>query len=230
VEQDENCTVTQDLTREALALNTYGKCGDRCVWSPEDCLEGEDYIPHDFECTADKVQIGACFAGHAFCAVGPESCIQRFQEDEPFWTHQEVVDKVGANCFLSSLPRPPTTAPPTRAPWTRTPTVSPVEGGASDPFEPPQNNDGSTTPRPQQDNGVQGSPFGLGSGMLNTGGLVAIVAIVAVLLGIVIGVSTVFCKRKDEQWRVDKEPTLPPTEIAETSFQVEYAESTITDI
>jgi hypothetical protein len=208
---DETCTITQDLSsgEDIISYVTYGRCGDRCVWSPENCLEGEDYTPFDPDCKADKVPIGACFAGHAFCAVGPESCTQAGFADEPYWDHERVQDMVGANCFLSFLPLP---LAPTRAPWTRSPTAE----------EPPSKFD----PPPQANTSINddmASSFGYG--------IVAVVAVLAILLGILIGVSTVYCKRNDDEWRVEKDKELSlPTEMIETSHQPEYAESCITDI
>ena len=214
---DENCTVTQDLSagEDVYKYVTYGRCGDRCVWSPENCREGEDYTPFDPDCKADKVQIGACFAGHAFCAIGAESCTQPGLMDEPYWEHEKVQELINANCYLSFLPLP------ARAPVEAPPTPVPV-----DPLPLPLTSSSSS-------NDEMDSSIGYRNGMLQTGGMVAVVAVVAVFLGILIGVSTVYCKRNDEEWRVDnakdKEPSLP-TETIEISHQPEYAESCITDI
>jgi len=223
---DETCTVTTDLAKTELTYVTYGKCDDRCVWSPNDCIEGEEYIRKSPECTADKVQIGACFDGHAFCAVSFESCTQSGRQDEPFYTHQEVQDKIGANCFLSSLPSPPTTAPPSRSPWTRSPAAAPTPSA----FGPA---DTSTSP-PKTDNseGIFGSAWKISSGLFQSGGFVAIVAVVAVILGIIIGVSAVYCSRRndnDDSWKADKEHPPVPTEIIDSTPEVEYAASSITD-
>ena len=213
---DPTCTTTQDLSSSSSSSNdnngmmfvTYGKCGDRCVWSSEDCLEGEAYILNDPECTAEKVQIGACFAGHAFCAVGQKSCTQPNLPDEPFWTHQEVLQKIGANCFLSSLPRPPS--------------ISPVAAPSSNvDINPNNNNNNNNVAATLDENGILNSNSNSGLA------LVAIVAVVAIVVGILIGVSTVYCKRKDEEkeaWRIDKQPTLPVEDL-ETSHQIEIADS-----
>lgn len=224
-EYDETCTVTMDLARTELTYVTYGKCGDRCVWSPNDCIEGEEYIPKSPECTADKVQIGACFAGHAFCAVSSESCTQSGLSDEPFFTHTEVQDKIGANCFLSRLPLPQTTAPPSRSPWTR----SPVAASTPSTFSPADA--GTSPPNTDNNNGIFGSPWELSSGLFRSGGFVAIVAVVAVILGIIIGVSAVYCSRRndDDSWKADKEHPPVPTEIVDDCPEVEYAASSITD-
>jgi len=219
---DPTCTTTQDLSflsnNNGMLFVTYGKCGDRCVWSSEDCLEGEAYTLNDPECTSEKVQIGACFAGHAFCAVGQKSCTQPNLPDEPFWTHQEVQQKIGANCFLSSLPGPPTSRP-TWAPRTVSPAAAPSSYVDINP-----NNNSNVAASTLDENGILNSNSNSG---LRTGTLVAIVAVVAVVFGIAIGVGTVNCKRKDEEkeaWRIDKQPTLPVEDL-ETSHQIEIADS-----
>jgi len=173
-------------------------------------------VKDDLECTAEKVQIGACFAGHAFCAVGQKSCTHPGLPDEPFWTHEKVQDVIGANCFLSSLPAPPTppSPPPTRAPRTASPVASP-------------------TSEQVNDNSMAGilERNGSSNGSLPTGAVVTIVAVIAVVLGIGVGISTVHCKRNDkEAWRVEKQPALP-VEDFETSHQIEIADSeNISDI
>jgi hypothetical protein len=202
IEYDPTCTITQDL--KTYEYVTYGKCGNRCVWSKEDCLEGEEYIVNDDTCTADKVQLGACFGGHAYCSVSQASCTQPGRNDEPYMTHQEVQEKIGANCFLSSLPAPPTPAPPPS-----TPTESPVMTSGFAVFD----EDGNTILVSSSSNNNNG-----GDGGLQMGALVAIVAVVAVLVGAVIGVVSVrlSSKRKeqiakDNAWKLDKtkKHTLP---------------------
>jgi hypothetical protein len=210
IEYDPTCTTTQDLLNDEYV--TYGKCGSRCVWSKDDCLEGEVYIQNDETCTADKVQIGACFAGHAFCSVSKASCTQLNLPDEPYMTHQEVKDKIGANCFLSSLPTPPTESPPPPPPPTESPILAvPTSGFAV------YDEDGNPilVSSSSKNNGGSG-------GGLQTGALVAIVAVVAVVIGAVIGVGTVRLsnKRKDQHannnaWKVNstKQHTLPIEDI-----------------
>jgi len=41
-----NCRITKDYC-ESEKHTTYGKGGDRCIWSPDDCLEGEEYVNAD---------------------------------------------------------------------------------------------------------------------------------------------------------------------------------------
>jgi hypothetical protein len=207
IEYDPTCTTTQDLLNDEYV--TYGKCGDRCVWSKEDCLEGEVYIQNDDKCTADKVQIGACFAGHAYCSVSKASCTQINLPDEPYMTHQEVKEKIGANCYLSSLPAPPTESPPPPPPTESPVMTAPTVGGYAVFDE-----DGNPI--------LVSSSNKNGGGGLQMGALVAIVAIVAVLIGAVIGVGAVRLskKRKDQHakdnaWKVDstKRHTLPMEDI-----------------
>jgi hypothetical protein len=209
IEYDPTCTTTQDLLNDEYV--TYGRCGNRCVWSKEDCLEGEEYIQNDDKCTADKVQIGACFAGHAFCSVSKASCTQINLPDEPYMTHQEVKEKIGANCFLSSLPAPPTESPPLHP--TESPVLAAPAVGGFAVFD----EDGN--PIVISSSNKNG---GDGGGGLQMGAFVAIVAVVAVVIGAVIGVGAVRLsnKRKDQHaknnaWKVDstKQHTLPIEDI-----------------
>ena len=215
IEYDPTCTITQDLSSSLTSTSyvTYGKCDDRCVWSSEDCMKEEIYIPNDQSCTADKVQIGACFAGHAYCAVDAASCTTTQTNlnlpEEPFWTHQEVKAKLGVNCFLASLPTPPTESPPPPPPTESPMLAVPTSGFAV--FD----EDGNPIL-------VSSSNKNGGGGGLQTGALVAIVAVVAVVIGAVIGVGTVRLrnKRKDQHannnaWKVNstKQHTLPIEDI-----------------
>jgi len=194
IEYDPTCTITQDLSlssTSSLVSNTYvtyGKCNDRCVWSSDDCLPDEIYSLNDPTCTADKVQIGACFAGHAFCAVDASSCTTGTNTqasngnipDEPYWSHQEVKEKIGTNCFLSSLPVVPTPAQQSSSASTST-----VDSNTSI--------DETTTSTTANSNLAMGgenlfsntttTPDGL-----NTGALVAIVTVVAIVVGVAIGI------------------------------------------
>ena len=52
---DPSCTVVLDLSDDGAAPVTYGKCGDRCVWSSEDCLPGKAYLCDDPACMTDRV-------------------------------------------------------------------------------------------------------------------------------------------------------------------------------
>jgi len=66
----QSCTVENTL---------YGKCGDRCSWSPNDCRSGEFWsFPAD-DCNCGFVRVGACIetlGDHTSvtCAVSPDGC------------------------------------------------------------------------------------------------------------------------------------------------------------
>jgi len=109
---DPTCTVTLELTD--FNPVKYGKCGDRCVWSSEDCGTGETFVQRDQECTSDKVEVGSCWAGSAFCAISKDSCSQEGQPVEPFLTHSETKEQIGISCYLSLVPDAP--PPPSAAP------------------------------------------------------------------------------------------------------------------
>lgn len=154
---DETCTIPLDLKDGSPVL--YGRCGDdRCVWSRDDCLPGEDYIPQDASCTSDKVTIGACFAGFAFCSVSAESCNAPGQPFEPFLTHQELKEQTGIGCYLSQIPLEV-------APTTAAPVASPIDHSTSAPTRP-----------------TGGSNSGLSGGAI-----AGLVVAAAMLAGIIIG-------------------------------------------
>jgi len=120
---------------------TYGSCNDRCVWSPDDCVEGEVYNNNNLACTANKVSIGACFSGYAYCVVSKDNCRTLEGRVEPYLSHQEVLDKFDANCYLADLGR-------VVSPATPTPTSSPVvtQNLVSSPTINPTGNPTGTTP------------------------------------------------------------------------------------
>jgi len=98
----ENCDV--DST-------AFGRCGDRCSWSPDDCSVGEEWTFPSEGCSCDKVQVGACEKdGQIFCSVSPDSC-----DDKATWLHAlDVVSTTPNVCYLcraKSIPIVPTTAP-----------------------------------------------------------------------------------------------------------------------
>lgn len=123
---DNTCTTTQDL-RDYSPV-TYGRCDDRCVWSDLDCIDGETYIRNDPNCTAEKVEIGACWAGSAWCAISSDSCNQAGEPFEPYLSHQETKDQIGVSCFLSKIPSAPTpaTVPPLKYDITLAPSAAPT--------------------------------------------------------------------------------------------------------
>jgi len=118
VPRDPDCRITKDYKkrdndndndndndehhREHHKPTTYGRCGaDRCVWSPEDCSEGEPYTRNDPDCTANRVKLGACLDGFGYCTVSPVVCGAL----EPYYTHEEFLEKFDTNCYLADLPR-----------------------------------------------------------------------------------------------------------------------------
>ena len=68
---DSTCTIILDVSINNPTPVTYGRCGNHYVWSSDDCLDGEEYICDDPSCTADKVEIGACFAGYVLTLRDP---------------------------------------------------------------------------------------------------------------------------------------------------------------
>lgn len=122
---------------------TYGKCvggesSDRCVWSPDDCVEGEAYVRNDPECTADKIEIGACLDGYGYCTVSLENCENPNGDFEPYYTHQGMLDTFDINCYLANLPKLIEMKPPTKEPTvspTVAPTVAPVTSTAAPQLE-----------------------------------------------------------------------------------------------
>jgi len=77
-------------TKETL----FGRCGNRCLWSPVDC-EGNWVFPSE-DCTCDKVEVGACEKdGSIFCSVSPDSC----DKDSNWLSSLEVV-RTGYQCYL----------------------------------------------------------------------------------------------------------------------------------
>jgi hypothetical protein len=124
--RDPNCRITKDYGDESSSkfggkYNTYGKCGDRCVWSPDDCLDGEEYVNDDIDCTADKVKIGACLDGFGYCTVSRKTCANVDGITvEPYYTHDAFLDKFDTDCYLADLPETPAPVAPT------SPTFAPV--------------------------------------------------------------------------------------------------------
>jgi len=131
---DVSCTVSQDLfaakggTANTIPV-TYGSCDDgRCVWSALDCDSVDAYINNDPTCTADQIEIGACYKdGSLTCAVSLETCLQQYPQQLPstelsntteminattaiedaytaplYWSHQDVQERAGIRCVLAS--------------------------------------------------------------------------------------------------------------------------------
>lgn len=80
-----------------LVQNTaFGRCGDRCSWSPDDCGDNKWIFPSQ-GCSCDQVEVGACEKdGLIFCAVSSDSC-----DDKSTWLSRDKVKSTTANqCFL----------------------------------------------------------------------------------------------------------------------------------
>jgi len=80
-----------------LVKNTaFGRCGDRCSWSPDDCGDNKWIFPSQ-GCSCDQVEVGACEKdGHIFCAVSSDSC-----DDTSIWLSRDRVKSTTAyQCFL----------------------------------------------------------------------------------------------------------------------------------
>jgi len=124
-EYDPTCSLMRDKTNGELT--TYGSCNNRCVWSSEDCIDGEEeWISDNPACTSNKVEIGACMAGHTFCVVSSAMCIQ---PDEPYISHKEALETRKVGCFLTE---DPSTTSPTISP---APTTGPTKNPTRSPFD-----------------------------------------------------------------------------------------------
>jgi len=83
----ENCQAKDTL---------FGRCGDRCAWSPDDCVDYNWVFPSE-GCTSDKVETGACEKdGLIFCSVSPDAC----DEDSTWLSRLEVVSTTDFRCYL----------------------------------------------------------------------------------------------------------------------------------
>lgn len=131
---DPDCRITKDYGPSGK-YTTYGKCGDRCVWSPSDCSEEEVYVRDDPSCTADKVKLGACLDGFGYCTVSQDTCANLDGKTiEPYYNHSSFLEKFDTNCYLADLPKTPAPVAPSRAPTmipTALPTSSPTLGTSS---------------------------------------------------------------------------------------------------
>merc|ERR1712176_82928 len=79
----------------------FGRCGDRCSWSPDDCAFGlngrEKWTFPSEECTCEKVRVGGCQKdGNIFCAVSEDAC-----DDLSEWLSPlDVTKSFNVECFL----------------------------------------------------------------------------------------------------------------------------------
>lgn len=204
---DSTCTIILDMSTDKPTPVTYGKCatvpltawqsGDRCVWSSDDCSDGEVYVRDVPRCTADKVAIGACFAGYAYCAISQKSCVDQYS-NEPFMDHQEVQKKLNAFCYLADLPAPSKAPTPPKAPSPKV--IEHIDDSQSE-ASPELVDIKSNAERLNTIDSAESST----NGGLDQTVLLIIVVISAVIAGIVVGVGTiVYWNRKKENrnvWR-----------------------------
>jgi len=76
----------------------FGRCGDRCSWSPDDCVD-ENWIFPSPDCSCDQVQVGACKFNEynmILCAVSPDGCDAKTTWLSP----SEVVSTTDFQCYL----------------------------------------------------------------------------------------------------------------------------------
>jgi len=186
LEDDPTCTIACDLAR--MSPTIYGSCNSRCVWSKEDCDAVEnDYVSHDPNCTADKIEIGACVCnGVVVCALSPQSCqssehivaSNETSDIVSYWSHQETRDRKGINCVLASLPSPD--PPPTLLPKETEPPTMYLLDQNSQLFNKSISSSGQTTK-----NAV----------------IITTVAIIALIVGNLIGFAFMRCIGKKEKKR-----------------------------
>jgi hypothetical protein len=167
IPRDPNCRITKDYGPSG-EYTTYGKCGDRCVWSRSDCEEGEEYVKDDSSCTANKVKLGACLNGYGYCTVSRDTCA-----NEPYYTHSDMLEKFEANCYLAELPK--TEAPIAPSPPTASPAVVPTLSPISDPIK------GTTI---EDTNPFASTPDGMSQGAL-LGITIATTLIVGIFIGFI---------------------------------------------
>jgi len=87
----------EQSTGTCIVENTsFGRCGDRCSWTSDDCTDEVWTFPSQ-ECSCDQVQVGACQKdGLIFCAVSSDSC-----DDEATWlSPMDVTTTTSFRCYL----------------------------------------------------------------------------------------------------------------------------------
>eukprot|EP00980_Cylindrotheca_fusiformis_P024619 scaffold12169_cov132-Cylindrotheca_fusiformis.AAC.7 len=196
---DESCTTIRD--KKKGLFTTYGKCDDRCSWSQDDCADDEVWTNNDDNCTADKVEVGACFSGYAFCTVDSANCIGATYLD-----YKEVRDSPHeVNCFLSELV--PTNAPTISPAPTLRPVLPPTPIAQTPSLSP-------TVKPPDENNDI-----------LSTGAIVGI-TIGAVCLGLIISVASYYAGRGSRyRNNEDDEKQVAPVEtINSGNFEVDVKE------
>jgi len=75
----------------------FGRCGDRCSWSPDDCNGSEKWTFPSEECACEKFRVGGCQKdGNTFCAVSKDAC-----DDSSEWLSPlDVTKESNIECFL----------------------------------------------------------------------------------------------------------------------------------
>jgi len=80
-----------------VAETKFGRCGNRCSWSPSDCEVGEDWTFPVEDCTCDRVRVGACLRdGFPYCAVSKDSCDSLTSWHSPL----NVTETANVRCYL----------------------------------------------------------------------------------------------------------------------------------
>ena len=84
-----------------IGSTKFGKCGDRCSWSPQDCDEGEQWTFPENECTCDMVRVGGCVKdGFTYCSVSNLAC-----DDASVWFGPTAVTaETGNLCYVCRQP------------------------------------------------------------------------------------------------------------------------------
>lgn len=112
-----NSTNTTNFSKSSSSCtveNTkYGKCGDRCSWSPDECLSDEEWLFPAEECSCDNVRVGACTYtkySSVTCAISFTAC-----DESSVWVPPlNVPDMFNFDCFLCRATSAPVPSPPAR--------------------------------------------------------------------------------------------------------------------
>ena len=179
----------------SLPLSVF-QSGDRCVWSAADWV----YIGDDVGCTAANVEVGACAVdGSAYCALSRESCTDAYGAGT-FWDHRQVQEEFQAYCYLAGLPR---AMPPPAPPGEAKPKVI-VHAEEAPPEAAPEPVVVETVAEDPQVLAAGDGATGTTEGGLDQTTLVVVVALTAVVAGLVLGVGVTYWRRRaarKESWR-----------------------------
>jgi len=175
---DETCTISVDLKDYSPVL--YPQCGKRCVWSKAECPEGEAYVKSSPDCQSENVEIGSCWARQFYCSISQSSCVQKGEPSEPFMSHNETIEIGGIHCYLSKVPKPPSTGSPTSSPK---PSNEPTQDLTSEPEPPSEAPSLYSASSPSSSIEAQSSD----DNNLPIGAIAGIVVGVALLVGALVG-------------------------------------------